>query len=219
MTFRFAMAVAAAALSAPFALAQKTTDTSRKPAEQKGQPTVNGQSYVKEYDKNNDGSLSREELPADLRDGFQDLDANKDGKLSADELKDHAERMSRSAAPVEVISIWVVEAQADAPSREELQKAYDMLRKADKNNDGKLGEDELRAAREQAVQQRVNSAFERCDKNNDGKISRDEARGPMAGFFQAADGNGDGSVTREELKQCCTPGGKKGGGKQDGEKK
>jgi Ca2+-binding EF-hand superfamily protein len=216
MATRFAIAAALAALTAPCVFGQKPSDTAAKPADQKDQQTVTGQSYIKEYDKNNDGSLSRDELPAGQRDGFNQLDANKDGKLSADELKDHAERMSRAAAPVEVISVWVVEAQADAPSRQELQKAYDVLRKADKNDDGKLAEDELRAAREQAIQQRVDSAFERCDKNNDGKISRDEVKGPTTGYFTAADKNNDGFVTRDELKQCCTPAGDKSGGEKTG---
>ncbi len=206
MASRFAIAaVMSACLIAPLALSQNPSQPGEQDKQQKPDPMASAQSYVKEHDKNSDGTLTREELPADHRDSFADLDANKDNKLSTDELKDHADRMSRQGTPIEVISIWVVEAHTDPPSRQELQKVYDLLRKADSNNDGQLAQEEIAAAREQAIQKRVDAVFERCDKNNDGKIARDEVKGPMIGAFKRADQNNDGSVTREELTECCTP--------------
>jgi Ca2+-binding EF-hand superfamily protein len=44
-------------------------------------------------DKNNDGKLSREELPQRLQQGFDRLDANGDGGVSADELKSGLARL------------------------------------------------------------------------------------------------------------------------------
>lgn len=44
-------------------------------------------------DKNNDGKLSREELPERLQRGFDRLDANGDASVSADELKSGLERL------------------------------------------------------------------------------------------------------------------------------
>ena len=153
--------------------------------------------FVQRQDKNKDGALSRNELPADMRDGFKELDKNNDGKLDASELRSHAARMQACMQPVEVVTIWTIEA-VDPVTKDELQAAYDQLRQLDKNNDGKIGDDEVKAAREQAIAKRINTAFERMDANDDGKLSKQEALG-HPGFAQA-DKDNDGSVSKHELK-------------------
>ncbi len=161
--------------------------------------------YLKEHDKNGDGSLSRDELPADQRDSFADLDTNKDSKLSADELKQHAERVVfvPVPVPVEIVSLYVVEGADDEPTLKQVQETYDMLRKAATNNDGKITKDEATAAREHAIQKRVDSLFKQNDKNNDGKLSKDECPDSMTAMFKRADKDGNGSITKDELMDCC----------------
>jgi len=119
------------------------------------------------------GFRTRDELPADQRDGFADLDTNKDGKLSADELKQHAERMIYVPVPVpvEIVSLYVVEGANGDPTLAQLQETYDMLRKANANNDG--------------------------------KITKDECPDCMTAMFKRADKNGDGAITKQDLMECC----------------
>ena len=207
-----------ATLSLAFATGAVADDQGKTSAAQKAGVDA-AKKYIKELDKNNDGELSRDELPADLRDGFMQLDANKDGKLSAKELEHHAERMSQAATPVEVVSVWLVEADTHAPSVGELQSVYELLRKADTDNDGQLTPSEIKAARRHAIEKRVDSAFKRCDTDTDGKISRDEARGPMAAMFDRADKNKDGFVTKDECMECCTPQATTGSGTNNTDKK
>jgi Ca2+-binding EF-hand superfamily protein len=184
-------AIAALLVTGPALAQDKPSD---RPA---GSDTANVQDSIKRFDKNNDGALTREELPADMRDGFKNLDKNNDGKLNAAELKDHAARMQACVQPVEVITIWTIEA-VDPVTREELQTAYEQLRQVDKDNDGKITEAEVKAARDQAITKRVDAIFQRLDANNDGKIAKDEA--PGQGGFPRADNNNDGSLTKDELK-------------------
>ena len=86
----------------------------------------------------------------------------------------------------------------------EVQRAYDILRKLDKNKDGKIDADELKAAREQIVKDRVDYLFKELDKNKDDKISRDEAQGMLRQDFDQIDRNKDGFIDREELTRAAT---------------
>ena len=81
----------------------------------------------------------------------------------------------------------------------EVQRAYDILRKLDKQKDGKIDADEMKAAREQIVKDRIDYLFKELDKNKDGKINRDEAQGMLRQDFDELDRNKDGFIDREEL--------------------
>ena len=52
-----------------------------------------------DYDKNKDGHLDRKEVPAFLRDHFDQLDLNKDGKLSREELEKGAVYLQKRRRP------------------------------------------------------------------------------------------------------------------------
>src|SRR5262245_20525515 len=49
-----------------------------------------GGRFFDKLDTNQDGSVSREELQADVQRRFAEADTNKDGKVSAQELQAHA---------------------------------------------------------------------------------------------------------------------------------
>lgn len=164
----------------------------------------NAHKYFNDLDKNKNGFLTRDELPAGWRDDFDHLDTNKDGKLSFEELRPHIARLVMIPVPVEVVSVYAIEAPTSAPSLAQLQEVYDMLRKADANNDGKITKDEAKAFRDHAIEKRVDAIFKRCDKNNNEKISKDECQGTLTpAMFEMADKNKDGFITRDELKACC----------------
>jgi Ca2+-binding EF-hand superfamily protein len=85
-----------------------------------------------------------------------------------------------------------------------LQYIYDLLRKMDKNNSGKIDPEGLKAMREQIVCDRVDELIKDLDVNNDGKISKEEARGRLKEDFDKIDLNKDGFLDREELhKAAC----------------
>src|SRR6187455_3439065 len=80
-------------------------------------------SHFENADKNNDGALTKDEVPAERWQHLQNADANKDGKVTKDEL--HAFFKGRGHA---------------------------RFQNADKNNDGALTKDEVPAERWQRLQ-------------------------------------------------------------------
>jgi Ca2+-binding EF-hand superfamily protein len=180
----------------------KADDTKAKSASEDS--AKSGQKYFDSLDKNKDGSLTRDELPAGWREQFGNLDTSKDDKLSLEELRPHLARLVLVPVPVEVVSMYMIESPHCNPSLEQLQETYEMLRKADTNNDGKIAKEEAQAARDQAIEKRIDTIFKRCDANNNSKISRDECQGSLTtALFDKADKNKDGYVTNDELKACC----------------
>jgi len=85
--------------------------------------------FIREHDRNNDGVLSRNELPSGMRSNFDTIDRNGDGYLSSSELRRHAGQMASSGGPAEVMYVWINGANRGQPSLQDLQQAYDMLQK------------------------------------------------------------------------------------------
>jgi Ca2+-binding EF-hand superfamily protein len=162
--------------------------------------------FIKDFDKNGDGKLSKDEVPQNLREHFAAIDANKDGQISREELQQYAERMAQGRPrAVEMLYIVVDEAAEGAPTVQELQQAYDLLRKFDKNHDGKIDAKEVAAYRQQRCKERFDTIIKDLDKNHDGKISKSEARGLLADDFDQLDTNKDGFIDRQELEKVCMP--------------
>lgn len=83
---------------------------------------------------------------------------------------------------------------------EEMRKRREaMMKKYDKNKDGKLDDTERAAL----LNDRINKMFTELDKNSDGKIDAAEAKaaGRRGGFVMRADADKDGSVTKAEMKK------------------
>jgi len=159
--------------------------------------------FIKEYDANKDGSLSKEELPERFRHNFDKLDTNKDGKLSREELQKGFAHLQPQRRPSDFVFILVEMSDCDECCAEELQTVYDFLKKLDKNNNGKIDADELKAGREQMINNRVDGIFKALDTNKDGKISKEEARGQIKRHFDDLDSNKDGFISRDELLKAA----------------
>jgi Ca2+-binding EF-hand superfamily protein len=101
------------------------------------------------------------------------------------------------------VYILIEMSDTDEESAREVQRAYDVLRKLDKNNNGKIDPNELKAAREQIVKDRVDYLFKQLDANKDGKISREEARGMVRKNFDEIDRNKDGFIDRQEMLEAA----------------
>jgi len=163
------------------------------------------QRFVKDHDKNNDGKIGKDELPPDLQDTFAEIDTNKDGFITVEELQTHADRMIRQRPQVIDVVFYAIDIpEPQGNSVEELQRTYDLLRKLDKNNDGKIDPNEVKAFRETRSKERMDRIFKHMDKNGDGKISKDEARGLWADNFATLDANKDGSLDRTEIEKALT---------------
>ena len=195
------------------ALAQDRQPQDKLPQPKKQSPTgkqgpgplhFNVDQLIKDYDTNGDGYLERNEVPAYLREHFDELDTNKDGKLSREELEKGAALLQPRRRPSDVVYFLLEMSDCDDDCSGELQRMYDVLQKADKNKDGKLDADELKAMRQQLIEERVDNIMKELDTNKDGRISREEARGPIRHDFDQIDTNKDGFIDRDELMRAAT---------------
>ncbi|HLP98456.1 MAG TPA: hypothetical protein VK149_08425 [Sideroxyarcus sp.] len=114
-----------------------------------GDACPTGGKFIKEMDKNGDGTISKKEFDAFHGERFKELDANKDGKISADEM--------------------------EAPHKMMMEKGRDIFEKrydeSDINHDGALSKDEAEIGMPMLF-----SRFDEADANKDGKVSKDEIR-------------------------------------------
>ena len=136
-------------------------------------------------------------------------DANKDGKVTYEELKAVRPKLTEQKFKEMDKNGDGVLTKADRPSPGE---AFDaMLKQADKDKDGKVTYEELKAVRPKVTEER----FKAMDLDKDGVLTKadrpkgkpeagpnpaDGAAGKPGGKMKAADVNNDGKVTFEELK-------------------
>ncbi|HZV06759.1 MAG TPA: EF-hand domain-containing protein [Gemmataceae bacterium] len=159
--------------------------------------------FLKDHDKNGDGFLQRDELPPAYRAAFDRVDTNKDGKISREELAQGVAHLRPRRRPSDVIYMLVEMSEDDQESQREVQRAYEILRRLDRNKDGKIDADELKAGREHVANNRVDFIFKQLDTNKDGRISREEAKGHILANFAEIDSNRDGFIDRAELLKAA----------------
>jgi len=220
------LAVMVAGLVAGEDRKEKAGGAKAPPAAEKGKvakpmPLFDLDEFVKEYDANKDGFLSKDELPERFRHTFDKLDINNDGKLSREELQKGVVHMQSRRRPSDFVFILVEMSDCDECCAEEIQIVYEFIRKLDTNHDGKVDADELKVGREQLISRRVDAIFKDLDKNKYGKISREEARGQVKRHFDELDSDNDGFVSRDEVTNAARekPGSLKKGGKEKSSEK
>jgi Ca2+-binding EF-hand superfamily protein len=157
----------------------------------------------REYDRNHDGFLSREELPPRLRDHFAEYDLDRDGKWGLDDFRRALVELSQRRAPAERVRTLLQTSGHDAEARQELQRIYDAIRVLDVNRDGTISRNDLRKARRRVVEQRVDRLLKEQDRDHDGRISRQEAQGELLDEFAEIDRDRDGFLSREELLRAA----------------
>jgi len=207
MRMLIASVALAAILAVGFAAAQDRGERPPPPREREKAPgkplQFDTDRFFKDYDKNGDGFLTRDELPAELRQSFDRIDANRDGKISRDELARGIANLQPRRRASDMIYMLIEMSDSHEDSAAEVQRAYDILRKLDKNRDGKIDPDELKAERTRLLKSRVDTLFKQLDADEDGRISRAEAKGQIRQDFDEIDRNRDGYIDRDELMRAA----------------
>lgn len=165
---------------------------------------VNGgvDSFVRRQDDDDDGRLSRQELPPKMRSGFDRIDRDSDGYLSRSELRQHAARAASNQSPVVVTYVWVLGANQGSVKLADLQQAYSVLQEIDQDEDGEISREELRERHQKIASRWLDKCFQQHDENDDDQITRREAEGThLSKRFDKLDRNSDDKLTRSELRQ------------------
>ena len=124
--------------------------------------------------------------------------------LAGSAVADEAKQTQPQRRPSDLVYLLIEMSDCDEQCQGELQHIYDVLRTLDKNKDGKLDADELKAMRHQLIEQRADHLIKQLDSNKDGKISRSEAKGQLKKDFDRIDTNKDGFIDRDELIQAIS---------------
>ena len=145
-------------------------------------------------DKNQDGKLTKEELPPRMQQGFNRIDANGDSVIDRQELRQLANLMRGMQGQ---------------QGRGQQGRGQRGMRRG---GDGEQGQGQRR-------QFDAGQMLKRMDKNNDGKITKDEMPERMQERFEQLDSNGDGAVDAAEFKTAMERRMQRGGGGQGQQRK
>jgi Ca2+-binding EF-hand superfamily protein len=172
---------------------------------------LSAENFIKRFDKNKDGFLTKDELPPRLAQFFEKADKNADGKLDVAEVDEMLRVLRQRFKPPGN------NPQAKPGNRPEVERMVaQILSKMDKNNDGKISRAEAQGA--------IAANFDRIDTNKDGYVDKGELRVAVERFlvqkkaadakqgpgaipaanthpdFDALERNADGRLTPNELK-------------------
>ena len=181
--------------------------------------------FIKQFDKNNDGFLQKEELPPFLAKNFEKFDRNGDGKLSREEVAQMLQEARQFLAKQQpnlggdvdtivanLLKQFDTDNDGKISKKEAKGKLLEDFDKIDQNKDGYLDRTELRALAEVMLQKKGGAGgvpfggavgnqpdFDALDKNADGRLTKEELKGtPWLAHFAEIDTNGDGQIDRRE---------------------
>ena len=193
-----------------------------------GRPGENGGpgEMFKRSDKNNDGKLSKDEVPEALWGRMGKLDKDGDNAISQEEAKagrpegaqppGGPEKGKGKGEPGEMLKRADKNGDGNISKDEVPEEAWARLGKLDKDSDGVVSKAELGAAmaamrggkgkdgakgkgQDGGSQGGAGAMFSRFDKDTDGKLSESEVPAEMWGKLRKADTDADGFVSKEEL--------------------
>lgn len=168
------------------------------------------------FDENQDGKLSKAEVPERMQGIFARADSNADGLLTRDELTKATTAQERSTTerrggPPDPVFRALDRDQDGAVSPAELAAASASLKSLDQDGDGALQPQELRpmrGAREggRGPAEMIDHLFADNDSNHDGKLSKAEMPERLRETFARWDADQDGFVTKAELAKGLAEG-------------
>ncbi|QDU28665.1 EF hand [Anatilimnocola aggregata] len=161
---------------------EKTARRSRQEGAESG-----ARHFVREHDEDNDGELSRRELPAKHRKDFKQIDRNRDGYLSRDEVRLVGDELYSGSTPAgsstarnqpksdnqdQTWSQWWAawwssdESTKNDPEGMTMKGAREFIRKHDRNDDVEIMRSEM--------PDRMYDDFDRIDANDDRRLTASE---------------------------------------------
>lgn len=184
----------------------------------KGKGKGNPGEFIKRMDKNEDGNLSKDEVPEQLWARISALDKDGDSSISREEFAAGAKGRMQQGANGR--GFEMADKNGDGKlTEEEAPKFWDRISKADLDKDGAVSKEEMAKARERAGAMKGNpggsggagkgggkgaggptAIFQKFDENKDGKLAEGEVDGELWARISKADTNADGLVSSEELK-------------------
>jgi Ca2+-binding EF-hand superfamily protein len=172
--------------------------------------------FLKKFDKNQDGFVTKDELPEYLAKTFERFDRNGDGKLDRTEIAALLQTLRLMLAPPPEVEAVVEKLLAlyDTDKDGKVSKAEaggalaNNFAALDLNQDGFLDRGELRLAAASFLQKKKGPGFgkgapdfDALDLNADGRLSRAELKGtPFEKVFDLIDTNRDGVIDRAEFE-------------------
>lgn len=179
----------------------------------KGKGKGNPGEFIKRMDKNEDGNLSKDEVPEQLWARISQLDKDGDSSISREELAAGAKGRMEQGRGFEM-----ADKNGDGKlTQDEAPKFWDRISRADLDKDGAVSMEEMAKARGMAESMKGNPSggagkgkgksaggptaiFQKFDQDKDGKLAEDEVTGELWTRISKADTNADGLVSSEELK-------------------
>ncbi len=157
---------------------------------------------LERYDANDDGKLSRDELPERLAERMMEADTDKDGFLTAEELK-KAEAKRREDSAKRTLERFDENQDGQLVLTEIPERMRARYKNMDTDQNGILTLKELAAPPVRRGQDRSDRApaaiIRRLDANEDGKLTGDEIPTWMQRRMEQLDKNKDGALTADEL--------------------
>jgi Ca2+-binding EF-hand superfamily protein len=143
---------------------------------------------IKGFDQNNDGKITKSEMPERMQAMIERLDTNKDGAIDNKELDALKDRFAQGGQ----------QPQGQRPQGQQGQRPQGQQGQRPQGQQGQ------RPQGQQGQRPQFNPAdmikrIKESDKNNDGKITKDELPEQMQRMFPRIDTNQDGAIDREEL--------------------
>jgi len=161
--------------------------------------------FVQQHDNNNDGYLSKQEVPSQQRNDFDTVDRNNDGYLSQREIRERGGQLIHSQ-----------QAKNNDSNRNNQRRSYsqnetasDSQRNSRSDNEQSWSEwwnswwsndSNSSGGNQESAQTGAREFVRRHDKNGDGKISRSEMPNRMADEFQSIDENDDRMLSESEIR-------------------
>lgn len=192
-----------------------------------GQPQPGSPELFKQFDRNNDGKLTLDEVPEGMKQRFAEMleraGKGKDGSFNAEEFARFGGRpggLVPGQSPEEMFGRFdgnkdgkVTLSEVPEPARSMVER---MLERTNKGKDGSLTLDEFRRAMADARPGQLPGRpgepmpqggfgmmggpviFRKLDRNNDGKLSKEELA-KAAEIFEELDSNKDGTIDIREM--------------------
>ena len=187
---------------AAFLAATAQTVSAQQPERPQGQQAQRPQGgpadfieRIKGFDQNNDGKITKDEMPERMQAMIERLDTNKDGAIDNKELAALKDRLAQGGQGQQ--------GQRPQGQRPEGQQGQRPQGQRPEGQQGQRPQGQ-RPEGQQGQRPQFNPVdmikrIKESDKNKDGKITKDELPEQMQRMFPRIDTNQDGAIDREEL--------------------